>query len=189
MTAFFKRNVFVVVAAIATLAFSQLSFAKPSSYSVAAKGDIGQGHFLVSGSSGLGLFHTNYDGGGSSTVFDLQTTTAYFVDYGFGIGGTVGFRSSDSLDLISMGPTVVYYLVANDRIGVPVTGSLLFQHYNRASRNNVNLAIQAGIGFQYFISSSLAVGPAFQFRQIVGDTEGGLEIRSFGVLANFTLFL
>jgi hypothetical protein len=169
------------------LLVSSVSFAKnnPATF----RGNINTGHFYVSGSSGLGLSHTNYDGGSSSTQFDLATTTAYFVDYGFAVGGTVDFLSHDSLDRLSIGPTVVYYLVADDRIGVPLTGSVLLQHHNRSRRTNTNVALQAGIGFQYFITSALAVGPTLQFRQVVGDTEGGLETRTLGVVANFSLFL
>ncbi len=185
-----KLSLALTFGVLLTIAVSPSALAKSSARSQSDfKGNINAGDFLVSGSSGVDFLHVGLKGGGSQTLFDLATTTAYMVDFGLGVGATVGVRSTQVTDFIYGGPTGIYYLVTDQKIGIPVTASLLFQHYSVLDDSRFNVALQAGIGFEYFLSPSVSVGPNLRLRQIVGDIQRGDELRSVAVIGTFNLFL
>lgn len=156
----------------------------------AEAGKINQGDWETGG--GFNLTHTSRQ---SSRITPATKNTSFFVyaqaQYFFidqlSAGLDAGYaRSGSAFDSTNFGPVVTKYLWVDDKIAPYV--SMLPIQWNHVRGGGTSLSSSARVGAKYFLTDSVAVGPAFEFSHQWGnDTQP--EANSYSFLGLFSIHL
>lgn len=142
--------------------------------------NIKQGNMEVGGS-------TSYSTTTSSSYFRLSPTYQYFFMDHFSAGGTADLiLGTGDYTYYSLGPTATWYVLAKDEfapyIAVTPISWAKFRYTDAFYDTTVN------VGLKYFLTDSVAVGPAVQWNHTYGRNGGnGRDTTTF--LGTFAIHL
>lgn len=161
MLSVFSR--FVLVAA--------LLFGSFSAHAVDA--NIKRGDWEVSGSASLDI--------DDDTTFQATPRALYFLNDGFALGASLGIFVFDNFSFYTFGPEIKYYFWQGETSAAYVSEVIAFAFGDDIDGDTVS-STTAGLNF--FLTPSVALGPAAQFNYNFDDKDG-----DFRLLGMFSIYL
>jgi hypothetical protein len=122
----------------------------------------------------LNFRHTDeaspYFGSTKRTLFTFRGNGQYFVHDGLSAGVELGISTAGvSGPQVQAGPVVTKYIWVDDKLAPYV--SMLPIQYNKSERIPGTYATTVRVGAKYFLTDSVAVGPAFEYSHDWGNDE------------------
>jgi opacity protein-like surface antigen len=153
----------------------------------AQAGKINQGDWELGG--GFNLTHTNRETSPATkntSVFVYGQAQYFFLDH-LSAGLDAGYsRSGSAFDSTNIGPVVTKYLWVDDKLA-PFASMLPIQ-WNHTRGLGGSFSSSARVGVKYFLTDSVAVGPAFDYSHEWGSDRKP-EANSFSFLGLFSIHL
>ncbi|MGZ3693044.1 MAG: hypothetical protein ACXWQO_02335 [Bdellovibrionota bacterium] len=157
--------------------FTSLSAAAATTTANIHKGDL-----EVSGSMNLSADTKHF----STAYFNLDTTAQHFFADEFSAGLGASFYSYNSTTGISFGPILTKYLWVQDKIAPYV--SLTPIYWSKFSRNKATYSTYGSVGVKFFITDSVAFGPALAAYHY-WPKNGGSSNTTLALLGMFAIHL
>jgi hypothetical protein len=150
---------------------------------------INKGDWEIGG--GLNLSHTDeaspYFGSSRRTLFTLRGNGQYFVQDGLSAGLELGIASAGAASpQVQAAPVVTKYIWVDDKLAPYV--SMLPIQYNKSEKIPGTYATTVRVGAKYFLTDSVAVGPAFEYSHDWGHDQVP-ERNTFSFLGLFSIHL
>jgi len=153
----------------------------------AEAGKINQGDWELGG--GFNLTHTSRKNAvvpQSTTFFVYSQAQYFFVDH-LSAGLDVGYsRSGSTSASTEIGPVVTKYIWVDDKLAPYV--SMLPIQWSHTRALGSSFSSSARVGAKYFLTDSVAVGPAFDYSHNWGSDRRA-ESNSFSFLGLFSIHL
>jgi hypothetical protein len=151
-------------------------------------GNIAQGNVQTGGN--FRFSNTWYKDSTTESYFLIEIPLQYFVVDRFALGVVVDY-SHDALggastDELLAGPAFTYYFWTQDKIGAYLSESIVVGKDTGYSAYYLNTA---GLGFNYFITPSVALGPAFAYGHLFAGASEYTSYNQLAFVANFSIYL
>lgn len=147
-----------------------------------ASNNINEGNWELGG-SGTVLYSTS---GTDKTSLILSPQAQYFFLDKFSVGAETSFFKSGSYNYFLAGPVFTKYFLVKDRVAPYV--SLLPLSFMMSKGDSTTHISEARLGMKYFITDSVAFGPALSYKRVWG--EGGYRsIDTLSALFQFSVHL
>lgn len=162
------KHLSIVVFALALLSLPVVASADGTMNTHAGNWQIGVNAPVYGGSNAGALFFDNTASG--SWSLGVNGPVQYFVMDNLSVGGVVGFGlqntggpSATTTTTFTIGPAATYYFWTQGQMATYVAAAVM---YNTSSAANSvsNVGLQGAVGFNYFLTPSVAFGP------VVSDT-------------------
>ncbi len=151
------------------------SFAQEQAASASDAKQINMGNWEIGGEASY--FQTN---DGDDWAIYASPRLEYFFLNRFSAGGRAIYRDGNRISTeTSFGPSLTYYFATMETSALYVDQSVLF--VNPAGADDNYFAGETGLGWDYFLSPTVALGPSirgvYYFNGGTGVPEGGLAFR------------
>lgn len=148
---------------------------------------IQQGDWELGGGFNLNRMENAWSRGSRSVFFHASGAAQYFAADGLSIGLEAAFsRYGRGQAHGKVGPVVTKYFLATDRLAPYV--SMLPIQWTKSESFPSSLSSTARVGFKYFFTDAVAVGPALEY-EYDWATNGGDSWGSFSLLGMFSIHL
>jgi hypothetical protein len=141
---------------------------------------------IYSGNWSLGgnLYFAKNSGSVDSTECSTFVAARYFLIDRFALGMVAGFEdTTDTTAIASLGPSAAYYFLTQGRLAM----SALLGFRLGLTDDTYDKIVNSGIGAEYFLTPSVAVGPTAFFTYY--SSGGSNEKKRFGISFDLLVYL
>ncbi|MBS1985561.1 MAG: hypothetical protein JST16_15465 [Bdellovibrionales bacterium] len=145
--------------------------------------NIHQGNFKTGGS----FYYGTTTSKGAQSEYYLGSTTEYFVMDHLALGGDFSVERGgvDGDHVVSLiGPAASYYFLESNQI----TAYAEFKFLKGLTDNTIQARYMGGVGLQYFITPSVAIGPSFYSSYVMRQNTSN-NYWTYYFYVNFGLYL
>jgi hypothetical protein len=149
-------------------------------------GNITEGHYGVD--SAVSFTSTSVASAPATNQFALRLRGQYFLADRIGIGPAIHLNTSNSYTSLRIGPSVLWYFWAVDRLGAFISQDVTVGSVYQSGGSSSRFDSDSVLGLNYFITPSVAVGPAIELYHVFGNVNFD-TINQFLFTGAFSIYL
>jgi hypothetical protein len=149
-------------------------------------GNITEGHVGVD--SSVSFSSTSVASAPATNQFAMRLRGQYFLEDRIALGPAIHLNTRNSFTSLRIGPSLLYYFWAREKLGAYLSQDVTIGSVYQSGSSSSRFDSDTVLGINYFITPSVAVGPAIELFHVFGNVNFD-TINQFLFTGAFSIYL